>query len=748
MMWGRNRGMDSARKLFLRLLVPNLLCLILPLLVGYVIYEKTLHEMEREVTASNMNLLEQTRDIMDRRFQELNSIAMQMVHDTRIMHFQRITDPFEGANTYRIWETRKSIRNFSLTNNFIFDYFILYKNSELVLTEYSTYELSEFFRYFQYRHMDQKSWEQLLASEYHRFKVLPAQDVTINGVTYSLLTYIQSLGYPGYPQGLIAITVDNREIQKLLGKHDLSGGGHAYIFDRNGSVISSTSADLGAPIDPGMLKGEKGSLLQTFEDQNMIVTYTTSKVNGWVYLVIQPEYVVLEKVLYVKKITFLMAFIFLATGLLIACFIAYKNSRPFKNIMETNRELQEKIKKQSPLLQAALFERLLKWDFASSKDIPVLLQHAGIEMQGEYFIAAILQLRGYDGGLGPNELKELDIWRVRIKDILKLEMPGNSYWHDVAEDQIVLMFVLRPRDFADTSEMVRYVEGVVQKISERIRAKLNLCARFAVGGLYANLDSVSRSYEEAKRTLEYMLWTNRNGTMRFDELPSENHTYYFPSDLEVRLGHLTKAGEQEAVGILLEELYHINFVERNLSLPMLQIFVNEVWGNLIKIIPQVAVEGEEALAWINPYDGETARYAPSYEVLAKNYQFIVSRYREVCKYVNEHKKSQNVELLEKVTALLHASYAQSHVSLDFVAEQLGISKGYLSQFFKEQTGVNFSDYLEDLRMTRAKELLAETDMPIHEIAERVGYNSSNTFCRAFKRINGVSASAFRQANIV
>ncbi|UUZ85342.1 hypothetical protein LJK88_18335 [Paenibacillus sp. P26] len=121
----------------------------------------------------------------------------------------------------------------------------------------------------------------------------------------------------------------------------------------------------------------------------MMVTYTTSQYNGWTYLVAQPAHVVLEKVLYIKKITFTMAFIFLTLGLVIAYLIAYRNSRPLRGIMETiaertggehhsgadayrfireavsqlidkNREMQEKMEKQAPPLQAALFERSLK----------------------------------------------------------------------------------------------------------------------------------------------------------------------------------------------------------------------------------------------------------------------------------------------------------------------------------------------------------------------------------------------------
>jgi two-component system response regulator YesN len=281
-----------------------MILLLLPLLVGWVIYNKTLLEMEKEVTASNMNLLQQSRNILDRRLSEISSIAVQLANDTRIMQFAAITNPFEGANTYRILETRKSIYNFSLSNNFIFNYFISFKNSRLVLAESSTYVLPDFQKSFQYTNMDSRTWNDLfMGGDYNR-KLLPAQDVTVNGNRYSLLTYIHPMGYPGFSQGSVAITVDNREIQKLLGGLDLSGG-WAYIINETGDVVSSTSSGVDSNrIDRSKLIGKHGSVLQEIGGQDMMVTYTTSPYNGWTYLVAQPAYIVLNKVIYIKKITF------------------------------------------------------------------------------------------------------------------------------------------------------------------------------------------------------------------------------------------------------------------------------------------------------------------------------------------------------------------------------------------------------------------------------------------------------------
>nr|WP_252198399.1 AraC family transcriptional regulator [Clostridium sp. MCC353] len=72
-----------------------------------------------------------------------------------------------------------------------------------------------------------------------------------------------------------------------------------------------------------------------------------------------------------------------------------------------------------------------------------------------------------------------------------------------------------------------------------------------------------------------------------------------------------------------------------------------------------------------------------------------------------------------------------------------ISEGYLSSVFKEQTGTNFADYLEKIRIDQACELLKNEKMTINEIAQKVGYNSVQSFRRAFKRVKNMSPKEAR-----
>jgi two-component system response regulator YesN len=83
------------------------------------------------------------------------------------------------------------------------------------------------------------------------------------------------------------------------------------------------------------------------------------------------------------------------------------------------------------------------------------------------------------------------------------------------------------------------------------------------------------------------------------------------------------------------------------------------------------------------------------------------------------------------------------IGMKQVAEHLHINASYFSVLFKEQTGLTFSDYHTRRRLQRAKELLAQTRIPIWEIAEQVGYQSTKYFIKVFKDNESVSPSKYR-----
>jgi len=85
------------------------------------------------------------------------------------------------------------------------------------------------------------------------------------------------------------------------------------------------------------------------------------------------------------------------------------------------------------------------------------------------------------------------------------------------------------------------------------------------------------------------------------------------------------------------------------------------------------------------------------------------------------------------------------VTLEEVAEYVNISPFYLSKIFKKHTGVNFIEYLTNLKIEKAKELLEYTDMPVINIAIELSFNEPNYFARVFRKTAGMTPSKYREA---
>lgn len=86
------------------------------------------------------------------------------------------------------------------------------------------------------------------------------------------------------------------------------------------------------------------------------------------------------------------------------------------------------------------------------------------------------------------------------------------------------------------------------------------------------------------------------------------------------------------------------------------------------------------------------------------------------------------------------------LSLESVADQIGISPFYLSRLLKQELGQTFIGYLTQVRMQEAIKLASITRLSIKEIAERTGYSNSTYFCRVFKKFTGQTIGGYRESS--
>lgn len=102
-------------------------------------------------------------------------------------------------------------------------------------------------------------------------------------------------------------------------------------------------------------------------------------------------------------------------------------------------------------------------------------------------------------------------------------------------------------------------------------------------------------------------------------------------------------------------------------------------------------------------------------------------------------------LINQALNFINYHYTEK-ISLDDVAEELNVSKHYLSSIFKKETGENMSFFINKLRIDKAKQLLLESDIKIKEVFEQVGYSDQQYFSKVFKKITGKTVVEYKEGS--
>lgn len=106
---------------------------------------------------------------------------------------------------------------------------------------------------------------------------------------------------------------------------------------------------------------------------------------------------------------------------------------------------------------------------------------------------------------------------------------------------------------------------------------------------------------------------------------------------------------------------------------------------------------------------------------------------------------KNDDVIKKAIEYINRNFCKYDLTLDEVADSVGLSKYYLSKLFKLKTGKRYIDYLSEVRLEESKRLMSNTKLSIQEIVRRVGYFDVPRFRKKFKEMYGVNAAQYRKA---
>ena len=143
------------------------------------------------------------------------------------------------------------------------------------------------------------------------------------------------------------------------------------------------------------------------------------------------------------------------------------------------------------------------------------------------------------------------------------------------------------------------------------------------------------------------------------------------------------------------------------------------------------------------------RYSHSKETLEKEMLLVRSENspRIIMYGTSRHGQGQGAEIIERIKNTIDRHYSDEKLSLSMIAEEVFLSSNYISSLFKKQEQMTISDYIMQVRISKAKKLLSSTNYKTYEIANMVGYTNSQYFSVLFKRITGYSPTEYKQLDL-
>ena len=301
----------------------------------------------------------------------------------------------------------------------------------------------------------------------------------------------------------------------------------------------------------------------------------------------------------------------------------------------------------------------------------------------------------------------------------------------------IAVFVPCDEHFEDYNERIVLINRA-RELVRNLRKSTDMSFRIGIGSVKP-LKDLSESYQEALKALV----ATTGSVAHVDDLPIGcEYEENYPIDLEKGMFERIERGDTDKA--LENADSYFEWMRQTQS--------GSIMAVRLKILEFVL--RAETLAYQS--GGQTYRFNARDEYLPQIMEmsefdqmktWFLSRISEACKNILNKKEERSTSIIEQAKRYIKENFSKD-ISLDDVSRMVNISPYYFSKIFKEEAGVNFIEYLTNIRIDKAKDLLNNTDYSMKEICTMCGYSDPNYFSRSFKKNVGVTPTEYKEGKSV
>ena len=349
-----------------------------------------------------------------------------------------------------------------------------------------------------------------------------------------------------------------------------------------------------------------------------------------------------------------------------------------------------------------------------------------------------------------SEIFKVDRYRVVIMEIFDIDSIENifdkfnlskelvlKYFSEEVKCEVVgidyksIAFILEER--LTREELEEVLKCLVSHIDRNFNLKFSL----VVTNVYNDVLQMPKAYRTAKKMLDYKYIYKQNSVIFQDRLKENSFDkYYYPIEVESKLILRTLSSNEISVKRIIDEMFNQKSGQV-IDKKYVKEFGVLLYNTLNRILLQLNEVNENID--IKAYKINEILEINNAVDLKNLFQ---EKILDICKLTKMEEENDIESVKIKIERYLEENY-MIDISLENLADHLGHSFKYTSVLFKKVMGDNFKNYLSIYRIEKSKEIMQENSgLRIKDLAELVGYNSSNTFIRTFRKYEGVSPGKY------
>lgn len=402
-----------------------------------------------------------------------------------------------------------------------------------------------------------------------------------------------------------------------------------------------------------------------------------------------------------------------------------------------NNKIIEQFKNNLHYLQSKFLEELIVSGGKETESLFVQANDLQLRMIGMYKLALIEFDYGADTDVfHHSELMNVALYRLEStssnKNVIFIKKSGRGL--------IVLLHTL-VKGNEEGAKIINDIEFEIKELSAENGYRFII----GVSDLFANLNELNIAYKQANRAASLKMKLGYGQTVYYSECKEELPASSQPeqTDLKTATSHMIdKVFEGKFNEGELSVLVHSSVVSSDNKMDHVQSFFIVLFSSLSARLSGIGesfekLADEEAVIYKNIINAKTIPDMIRYtgKILAA-----------VSSYMDRKKLNKDDYIINEILHILNHEYREP-ITLSYLSDRVYLSPNYLRILFKEKMKISIQEYLTNLRICKAKELLKETRYKVHEIGEMVGYENSTYFNIVFKNYMKMTPGEYRNKSL-